>query len=59
MLNLLFVLFPENQFFHPYPKGCLANRQASGLIFPAPFRGGVIRKNQFADKEVYQLIIKF
>ena len=29
----------ENQFVHPDPKG-------SELIFPAPFRDGVNRKNQ-------------
>jgi hypothetical protein len=32
----------ENQFLHPDPKG-------SELIFPAPFRDGVIRENQFAN----------
>ena len=32
----------ENQFVHPDPKG-------SELIFHAPFRVGVIRKNQFKD----------
>lgn len=31
----------EKQFDHPTPKG-------SELIFPAPFRGGVNRENQFA-----------
>ena len=49
MLELHVVLFSENQFFHPDPEGCLTNRQGSELIFPAPFRGGVFRKNQFAD----------
>ena len=30
----------ENQFIHPGPKG-------NELIFPAPFRAGVNRENQF------------
>jgi len=31
----------ENQFVHPAPEG-------SELIFPAPFRAGANRENQFA-----------
>jgi hypothetical protein len=42
MLYLFVILFSENQFVHPNPKG-------SELIFSAPFRAGVFRKNQFAD----------
>ena len=42
MLYQFLILFTENQFVHPDPKG-------SELIFSAPFRDGVIRKNQFAD----------
>jgi hypothetical protein len=42
MLYQFLILFAENQFAHPDPKG-------SELIFPAPFRVGVNRKNQFAD----------
>ena len=49
MLNLHFDLFSENQLSHPHPNGGIANRQASRLIFPAPFWGGVDRKNQSAD----------
>ena len=49
MLNRHFDLFSENQLSHPHPKGGIANRQAGRLIFPAPFRIGVFRKNQFAD----------
>ena len=32
----------ENQFVHPIPKG-------GELIFPAPFRDGVNRENQFKN----------
>lgn len=49
MLMLNSVLFSENQFFYHDLKSHLANWQLSGLIFPAPFRDGVIRKNQFRD----------
>ncbi len=49
MLNLHIVLFSENQLSHHDSKGGNASRQASRLIFPAPFRGGLDRKNQSAD----------
>ena len=38
----------DNQFVHPDSKVCLAVWQGSELIFPAPFRAGVIRRKQFA-----------
>jgi hypothetical protein len=41
MLNQFLIIFRDNQFVHPDPKG-------SELIIPAPFRVGVIRNNQFA-----------
>ena len=33
----------ENQFVYPFPEG-------SELIFPAPFRDGVNRENQFVNR---------
>ena len=41
-INTFFIRFIfENQFGYPTTEGC-------ELIFPAPFRAGVNRKNQFA-----------
>jgi len=41
-MNTYLVKFSiENQFVHPIPEG-------SKLIFPAPFRDGVNRENQFS-----------
>jgi hypothetical protein len=37
------MIFPEYQFVCPDPQG-------SELIFPAPFKVGVIMGNRFADK---------
>jgi hypothetical protein len=41
MIYQFVVSLHDNQFVHPDPKG-------SELIFPAPFRAGVIRRKQFA-----------
>ena len=48
MLYQFVIIFRDNQFVPPAPKACLAGRQGSELIIPAPFRVGVIRNNQFA-----------
>lgn len=47
MIYQFAILLLDNQFVHPDPKACLAVRQGSELIFPAPFWAGVIRRKQF------------
>jgi hypothetical protein len=51
MLFKFLKLFLDNQIVYSNPSA-----GQSKLIFPAPFRVGVIRENQFTDLDISQLL---